>query len=948
MGTYFDYPDVSSGDLQSHPDQLYLPLHNAFANPDLTQKVSIDRLSDFAPTEIAPGSPYTLAGTEKFIVLVDSGDVANTVTVPNSQSCLIVNVSQSADDLEVITTGNANETLTPGESMWVLWDGAAAHDLTRSAGGSGSIILQDTVTTSANAVKSSGIKTYVDAVSTTLAALSVDHDLRAIVRAGDEVVVGSGSASTDATNMGNAVAALNAALEGTLWISGEVQLNSAHLFTIPPRIRALTSDAAFRVVHANAAINCGSSWVPITSAASNTSPAPSAINSTVSAGAERFTVTNPAYAFTATDAGDQFTASGHTFVNGNRVILSGGSLPTGVTAGPTYYVRDVFGSNFKLATTAGGTAIVLTSDGSGTVTENLILTQGDWVVLWSEDAITGVEPHYHPNGGNRNSPMEMHIIKRVDGSNQYSMGDILVDALTSTPKVRLVPVLKQPGANVSNALIEGLAIRQDAGITNLRLFDLRCLNGVTMRDCHWELNPTAGAPGHVFFNFCSNIKVENCTNVGTERYNTAGQGYWLEFGVVMGALVENCESRRCRHAVDTSAGHDADPVRYGTPRGLVVNHCIFYVEGDAGVGSLFGCSTHPEGYGVTFQNSEFHISGDSSPGHCLTARARKTIFQNNKVFGGGGGCKGVVITGASGCVIKGNEFYGVWRCVVLDTSGVDPDNCEISDNLIADGIAAGAIQILDGNGHVILRNTFRDHPQAPIEVEGPTTNNEIAYNYFLDCAASGTQAVIHYGSTGANSANNVNIHHNVFVDCNEIAIEFLGNGDECRMTHNSFHNCGNGASVIRLTGGKLHRICLNDIANEVNNNSINLGTNSGFTFTADDTTDVITAAGNTYINGNVVVVSSTTTLPAPLTANTVYYVRDVGTAGAGTFKLSATNGGSAINITSTGSGTHTVTECCQVTILGNVLDGYGSGSMGMTGTLASTLNTAYAAKNMTD
>lgn len=76
------------------------------------------------------------------------------------------------------------------------------------------------------------------------------------------------------------------------------------------------------------------------------------------------------------------------------------------------------------------------------------------------------------------------------------------------------------------------------------------------------------------------------------------------------------------------------------------------------------------------------------------------------------------------------------------------------------------------------------------------------------------------------------------------------------------------------------------------------------TFTADASTDVITSASHGYSNDTVVTVSSTTTLPAPLVAGVRYYVRDVTT---NTFKLAATLGGSAINITSAGSGTHSVT-----------------------------------------
>ena len=73
------------------------------------------------------------------------------------------------------------------------------------------------------------------------------------------------------------------------------------------------------------------------------------------------------------------------------------------------------------------------------------------------------------------------------------------------------------------------------------------------------------------------------------------------------------------------------------------------------------------------------------------------------------------------------------------------------------------------------------------------------------------------------------------------------------------------------------------------------------TFTA-AVTDIITSAGHGLLNGTTVILTTTTTLPAGLSLSTTYYVIS---ATADTFSLSATLGGSAINITDTGTGTHT-------------------------------------------
>lgn len=77
------------------------------------------------------------------------------------------------------------------------------------------------------------------------------------------------------------------------------------------------------------------------------------------------------------------------------------------------------------------------------------------------------------------------------------------------------------------------------------------------------------------------------------------------------------------------------------------------------------------------------------------------------------------------------------------------------------------------------------------------------------------------------------------------------------------------------------------------------------TFTVNASTDVVTLAGHGLSEGTRIRVASGTTLPAGLSAATDYFVRDVTP---NTFKLSATAGGSAVDITNTGTGTHTASR----------------------------------------
>lgn len=72
---------------------------------------------------------------------------------------------------------------------------------------------------------------------------------------------------------------------------------------------------------------------------------------------------------TADSGTDAFTSAAHTIGNGARVQFSStGTLPGGIEAGRTYYVVSVTTNTFKVALNIGGSAVDLTSNGSGTIT----------------------------------------------------------------------------------------------------------------------------------------------------------------------------------------------------------------------------------------------------------------------------------------------------------------------------------------------------------------------------------------------------------------------------------------------------------------------------------------------------------------------------------------------------------------------------------------------------
>ena len=72
---------------------------------------------------------------------------------------------------------------------------------------------------------------------------------------------------------------------------------------------------------------------------------------------------------TVDDTNDDLEVTAHGFVNGDVVkVHASSTMPGGLSATRTYYVVNATANDFQLATTSGGTAIDITSAGSGTVT----------------------------------------------------------------------------------------------------------------------------------------------------------------------------------------------------------------------------------------------------------------------------------------------------------------------------------------------------------------------------------------------------------------------------------------------------------------------------------------------------------------------------------------------------------------------------------------------------
>ncbi|MEY3394711.1 MAG: toxins and related Ca2+-binding domain, partial [Verrucomicrobiota bacterium] len=93
---------------------------------------------------------------------------------------------------------------------------------------------------------------------------------------------------------------------------------------------------------------------------------------------------------TADATSDFITLTGNTLVDGNKVVFGGTTVPTGLTAGTVYFVRDTTGNTFKVSATSGGAAINLTGTGTAvTVTRPGVLgSTNSAIVLGNADTTT--------------------------------------------------------------------------------------------------------------------------------------------------------------------------------------------------------------------------------------------------------------------------------------------------------------------------------------------------------------------------------------------------------------------------------------------------------------------------------------------------------------------------------------------------------------------------------
>lgn len=359
---------------------------------------------------------------------------------------------------------------------------------------------------------------------------------------------------------------------------------------------------------------------------------------------------------------------------------------------------------------------------------------GQWIALWSEDTITGVEPH---SNAWVPKPMEMHQISNWDQSNNAMyFSDFIVDNIQTDGKFAVLPMMND--IKVDNLVFS----REGDNSGAAKIFFFVTCNNVQVSNIRSKRN----GPGELLFNFCSNVKVSNIVIEGNQDNNVY---YGVDVGCVNGFIFENSVVYGTRHVfTTTSAATKSSPSRrYGTPLNVKVNNVIHYnypeVSPNGVTSSRLGFDTHAEGWGIEFNDCTSILSAASGiVGYGFQTRSRNTLFNNCRVIGNGqpgqtNGAYGIQILGNSG-VVKNCYIDGCWRGIrVYETfnGGIAGHNCTIQDSIISNCHNQAILLAQTKNNHRIIGNTFYNcnylnSSDGIIEIEGGT-GHEIYNNHLI-------------------------------------------------------------------------------------------------------------------------------------------------------------------------------------------------------------------------
>lgn len=385
------------------------------------------------------------------------------------------------------------------------------------------------------------------------------------------------------------------------------------------------------------------------------------------------------------------------------------------------------------------------------------LKRGDWILVFSSDAIPNVAPHYSSSGGIQ-QPGELRRVAYVATINEidYAFLDgALIDDIVTNPYIVKLPMLRNCGvANLTIGSNRNLATETsfENGTSILLALDVQRTVGFRVEDVTID-DTTAGA-----------LRINTSADVVIEGFNGYGVpdnsiDYGLIAMTVNGLTFRDSTWHNARHVFTTGGNQMTTTInRIGTPVNVFVHNVTQYQAGSRNADILTGFDTHAEGYGVTFDSCRVFAGGTTTTRqHGFGGRSRNMVFRNcsfvdsRKAISGrpnegyafvisshnatieGGRIEGAAIgvqmrsynVDSQGATIYQHEarisnvqFDNVWGCPVLcdfPINGIQVDNCCIKESATwysgtgESGLpqfTRSAVSLYAGTGHKIRGNFF--------------------------------------------------------------------------------------------------------------------------------------------------------------------------------------------------------------------------------------------------
>lgn len=353
---------------------------------------------------------------------------------------------------------------------------------------------------------------------------------------------------------------------------------------------------------------------------------------------------------------------------------------------------------------------------------------GEYILVWSEDTIPGVEPH---GGTYAPKPMELHMVGHYNASNYRAyLSDFVVDQLSTSGKLAVMPLYD--GIKIDNLEFEHSG--SQGTFTNC-VFLQTCKN-VFINNIRIGRNGC----GAIYFNFCANVYCNDITMEGTARYDSV---YGFVAGVVNGLKITNSHIHGTRHGFTTTSGYSTATKRYGTPLNVVIDNVNAYcypVENGGTLTSRIMFDTHAEGWNVTFQNCTVITTHRdvTSIGYAFQTRSRKTTIKNCRVIGCGEDPPGSYSSTNVGvrvygddCLVENCSFENLWYGVETSWSfltGICSNRLTVK-NCTFKNIYEWGIRLKCGSGHWIddceFINVGHVATRNMIQFENPTRSSGV-------------------------------------------------------------------------------------------------------------------------------------------------------------------------------------------------------------------------------